>query len=226
VRGSLGMGYRAPDFKELLLHFENPSVGYVVDGNRDLQPETSRSAQGGAEWQARPWLWLSGHAYYNGLHDLIHAVSQPDDGSGTLRFSYGNIGRARTTGLEAHAMVVRGRAGLELGYALTRGRDLDEDRALEGIPAHRFTASARWREPSGLEAFIAAVITGHRPYYMSEDPQRATRSARRVELRARIARRFGGYGGFLGIDNALDAGDANLDRIPPRTLYAGVEMHL
>lgn len=27
------------------------------------------------------------------------------------------------------------------------------------------------------------------------------------------------------IDNALDAGDAALDRIPPRTLYAGVEVH-
>jgi outer membrane receptor for ferrienterochelin and colicins len=227
VRASVGLGYRAPDFKELLLHFENPSVGYVVVGNPDLQPETSRSAQGGAEWQAAPWLWLSASGYYNSLHDLIYAVTEPDDGSGTLRFSYRNIGRARTAGLEGHAMVTRGRAGFELGYALTRARDLDADRPLEAVPQHRVTATARWRDPAiGLDGFAAAVVTGHRPFYLSEDPQRATPSPRRVELRARVAKRFGDYGGYVGVDNLLDAGDADLDRIPPRTFYAGVEIHL
>jgi len=227
VRASGGLGYRAPSFKEMLLHFENPSVGYVVDGNPDLQPETSRNVQGGAEWQARPWLWVSASAYYNGLHDLIAAVTQPDDGSGTLKFSYGNVGRARTAGFDAAAMVTHGRVGLELGYALTRARDLDEDRPLEGIPAQRFTASVRWRDPgTGIDAFAAGVITGHRPFYLSDDPQRATLTGRRVELRARIARRFPhGIGCFVGVDNLLDAGDDNLDRIPPRTLYAGLELH-
>ncbi|HSS02317.1 MAG TPA: TonB-dependent receptor [Kofleriaceae bacterium] len=229
VRASVGMGYRAPDFKELLLHFANPGVGYVVDGNPDLQPETSRSAQAGVEWQARRWLWLwlSASAYVNQLRDLITTVTEPDDGSGTLRFSYGNIGRARTAGLEAYAVATHGRAGLELGYALTRARDLDEERALEGVPAQRFTATARWRDPGGFEAFVAAVVTGHRPFYLSEDPQRATLTRRRLELRARIARRFlQRYGAFAGIDNAADAGDADLDRLPPRTVYAGVELHL
>jgi outer membrane receptor for ferrienterochelin and colicins len=227
VRGSVGMGYRAPDFKELLLHFANPSAGYVVDGNPDLQPETSRSAQAGVEWQAQPWLWLSGSAYLNQLRDLITTVSEPDDGSGTLRFGYGNIGRARTAGAEAYAVATRGRAGLELGYALTRARDLDEKRALEGVPAQRFTVTARWRDPGGFEAFVAAVGTGQRPFYLSEDPQRATLTGRRLELRARIAKRFlQRYGAFVGIDNAADAGDADLDRLPPRTVYAGVELHL
>ncbi|HET9619790.1 MAG TPA: TonB-dependent receptor [Kofleriaceae bacterium] len=227
VRGSVGAGYRAPGFKELLLHFENPSVGYVVDGNPDLAPETSRSAQAGAEWQVTPWLWLSLSGYYNGLRDLITTVSEPDDGAGTLRFGYGNVGRARTAGLESFAVVSHGRAGLELGAALTRARDLDGDRALEGVPMQRFTATARWRDAGhGVDAFAAFVVTGHRPFYLSDDPQQATRTGRRYELRARIARRFaGGLGGFVGVDNAFDAGDANLDRLPPRTLYAGVELH-
>lgn len=228
LRGSVGLGYRAPDFKELLLHFANPGVGYVVDGNPDLGPETSRSVQAGVEWQARPWLWLSANGFYNGLHDLISVVTKPEDGSGMLRFGYDNIGRARTAGVETYAMVTRGRAGLELGYALTRARDLDADRALEGIPPQRFTATLRWRDPSeGFDAFAAVVLTGHRPFYLSDDPQRATLSERRVEIRARVAKRFpGGFGGFLGVDNLLDAGDATLDRLAPRTFYAGVEMHL
>jgi outer membrane receptor for ferrienterochelin and colicins len=228
VRSSLGAGYRAPSFKELLLHFENPSVGYVVDGNPDLAPETSRSAQGGVEWQPRPWLWLSANAFYNGLHDLITAISEPDDGSGMLRFSYGNIGRARTAGLESYATASHGRIGVELGHALTRTRDLDEDRALEGVPAQRMTVTVRWRDAAqGFDAFAAMVLTGHRPFYLSADPQQATLSDRRTELRARVAKRFEhGLGGFLGVDNLLDAGNATLDRIPPRTFYAGLELHL
>jgi hypothetical protein len=86
----------------------------------------------------------------------------------------------------------------------------------------------RWRDAAeGFDAFAAAVLTGHRPFYLSGDPQMATLSDRRTELRARVAKRFAnGLGGFLGVDNLLDAGDATLDRIPPRTFYAGLELHL
>jgi outer membrane receptor for ferrienterochelin and colicins len=227
IRASGGFGYHAPSFKDLLIHFENPGAGYVIDGNPDLQPETSRNLQAGAEWQATPWLWLSGNGFYNALRDLITPVTKPDDGSGMLQFGYGNIGRARTTGVESYAMATHGRAGLELGYALTRARDFESDRALEGIPPHRFTITGRWRDRrNDIDGFAAAVVTGHRPFYLSDDPQRATLTARRFELRARVAKRFpGGIGGFVGVDNLLDAGDADLDRIPPRTVYAGVEFH-
>ncbi len=227
VRSSVGMGYRAPSFKEMLLLFQNPGVGYVIEGNPELEPETSVSVQAGGEWQATDWLWLAGDAYYNRLRDMIFAVVQPADGSGMLRFGYDNIGRARTAGFEAYAIAVHGRAGLELGYALARTRDLDAERPLDGVPAHRFTATLRWRDKTDrFDAFASAVLTGHRPFFISEDPQHATLTPRRVELRARVAKRFSsGLGGFLGIDNALDAGDAELDPIPPRTLYAGVEAH-
>jgi outer membrane receptor for ferrienterochelin and colicins len=229
VRGSTGMGYRAPSFKELYLFFANTGVGYQIEGNPELRPETSISAQAGGEWQAMRWLWLSADAYVNRLRDMIFTVELPDDGSGTRRFRYENIGRARTAGFEVNAIASRGRAALELGWALTRTRDLDEGRALSGIPAQRATLTARWRDRrEGFEAFVAAALTGRRPFYLSvEDPQLATLTDRRVELRARVGKRFrSGVGGFLGIDNALDAGDAGLDRVPPRTLYAGVELHL
>ena len=160
---------------------------------------------------------------------MIVTVALPGDGSGTLRFGYDNLGRAYTTGAEAYAMAVRGRAGLELGYAFAHTRDLDADRALEGVPVHRVTATVRWRDPrSRFEAFATAVATGHRPYYVTTDePRDATLTDRRIEVRARIAKRFSsGLGGFLGVENLLDAGDARLDRIPPRTLHAGIEAHL
>jgi outer membrane receptor for ferrienterochelin and colicins len=228
VRGSVGMGYRAPSFKEMLLLFSNPGAGYVVEGNPDLSPEKSVSVQLGGEWQATSWLWLGADAYVNRLRDMVSVVTLDNGTSDMLRFGYDNIGRARTMGAEAFAMAVRGRAGLELGYAFTRTRDLDAERALEGVPQHRLTATLRWRDKQdGFEAFATGVLTGHRPFYIDEDPQDATLTARRVEVRARISKRFrGGLGGFIGVDNLLNAGDAVLDRLPPRTLYAGVEVHL
>jgi outer membrane receptor for ferrienterochelin and colicins len=225
ARGSVGLGYRAPSFKELLLRFSNEGVGYAVVGNPDLEPETSSGAQAGGEWQATSWLWLSADAHATWLRQMITFTPLPDDGSGVLRFGYVNIERARTIGLETNAVAVHGRAALELGWAMTRSRDLDAGRALEGQPTHRVTVTARWRDPrERLDAFVAAVVTGRRPYYLSIGD---TETERRIELRARIGKRFrSGFGGFLGIDNALDAGDANLDPVLPRTLYAGVEVHL
>lgn len=228
VRGSVGMGYRAPNFKELLLIFENPGVGYVVEGNPDLDPESSINVQGGGEYQAATWLQVGGEAYLNRLRDMIFAVSLPNSDGGMLRFSYDNIGRARTAGFEVYALATHGRAGLELGWATTRARDLDSERPLEGIPANRFTATVRWRDrPQGFDAFVSAVFTGHRPFFLDpDDAQAETLTDRRVELRARVAKRFStGLGAFLGIDNALDAGDAYIDRVLPRTLYAGMEVH-
>jgi outer membrane receptor for ferrienterochelin and colicins len=225
ARTSTGMGYRAPSFKEMLLLFQNPGAGYLVEGNPMLEPETSVSVQAGVEWQATSWLALYGDGYLNRLRDMIFVVSLPADG--TRRFGYANIGRARTAGAEAYAIATHGRAGAELGYALTRTRDLDADRPLEGIPAHRASATLRWRDKrEGFEAFTSAVLTGHRPFDLADDPQQTTSTPRRIEVRAHVAKRFSsGLGGFMGVENLLDAGDAELDRIPPRTLYAGVEAH-
>ncbi len=224
VRGSAGMGYRAPNFKELLLLFSNPGVGYVVEGNPDLTPERSVSVQAGGEWRVASWLQLSADTYFNQLRDMISFQLLPMSTMGD-RFSYENIGRARTYGGEAYAIAAYGRAGLELGGAVTRSKDLSDDSDLQGIPRHRATITARWRdERDGVDAFAAAVFTGQRPLYLGVDLE-PTLTARRWELRARVAKRFrNGLGGFLGVDNLLDTGSA-LDRVPPRTIYAGIEIH-
>ena len=223
-RASLGTGYRAPSFKELLLQFENSGAGYVVEGNRDLRPESAVNVQGSVGYQHRG-VSVSAEAFLNRLRDMISFTSQPDDGSGTLRFSYGNIGRARTGGMELSAQVSRGRAAAELGYALTLSRDFDAGRALEGVPQHRVAATVRWFDKAqGFEGFATAIITGPRPLYLSADAMVATNTPTRVDVSGRMAKRFSaGYGAFVGVDNLLNAGDLKLDRILPRTLYAGMD---
>ncbi len=226
TRASVGFGFRAPSFKDLLLRFENPGAGYVVEGNPMLRPETSVSGQLGGEWWAHDAVWLAAGVFDHELTDLIAAVTVDAGGAGgPQRFSYDNIGRARSSGAELAAAITRGRAALELGWAWTRAVDREAGRRLEGVPAHRASVAVRWRDPAeGLDALVEATVTGARPYYLTDDPQAATLTARRSEVRARVARRFaGGLTAFLGVDNLLDAGDDHLDVIAPRTLYAGAE---
>jgi outer membrane receptor for ferrienterochelin and colicins len=225
TRGSLGFGFRAPGFKELYLRFENPGVGYVVDGNPDLDPETSWSAQGGAEWRARRWLYLGASGFYNDIDDLITAVTKSEGGVGApIVFSYDNIGRARTMGGELTVALRRGRLGVEAGYAYTAARDMVNERRLGGVPAQRAMFGVRWRDPGeGFEASTEAAVTGGRPFYMDDTDQDPFLTDVRVDVRARVAKTFAKrLTCFLGVDNVLDAGDATYDPIAPRTVYVGV----
>lgn len=90
-----------PCSKSLLLLFENAAVGYVVDGNLSLRPETSNSYNLGIESSPRPWLTLSGNFYRNDLRNLIQPLLvQSASSTGPQRFSYGNIAAAYTQGVE------------------------------------------------------------------------------------------------------------------------------
>lgn len=222
TRASLGLGYRAPSFKEQLLRFENPGAGYVVIGNPDLAPETSRSLQGGAEWRPAGWAWTAANLFVNDLTDLITAVTRSDGGPGMpVQFSYANVGRARTAGVELSAAVARGRLRAELGYAYTYTRDLEAGVPLDGMPAHRVAGALRWRDAGeGLTAVAEVALTGARPYQVADG---MTAADARVDLRARVARRFGEQLElYVGAENLLGAGDAGFDPIAPRTLYAGI----
>jgi outer membrane receptor for ferrienterochelin and colicins len=220
TRASVGFGFRAPGFKELYLDFENPGVGYVVTGNPDLDPETSQSAQLGAEWRASEHVSLGVSAYWNEIDDLITSVTVPPAEDGTLRFTYGNIGEARTRGGEATVGLRFGHLGLDLGYAFTDARDLVADRDLQNIPRHRASAGARWRDTDrGIDASVDGTVTSERPIYSGE---MVTDVDGRFDLRARVARTFEKrYALFVGADNLLDGGDATFDPIPPRTFYVG-----
>src|SRR5262245_52747694 len=75
LRASYGRGFRAPSFQELLLRFENPTVGYVVAGNPDLGAETSHGFDAGVTWAAREWLDLGATFFRNDLTNMIAIVS-------------------------------------------------------------------------------------------------------------------------------------------------------
>ncbi len=224
VRASAGLGYRAPSFKELYLRFENPGVGYVVEGNPDLQPETSRAVS--VDFTARPtrFLALEASAAFNQLRDQITEVGGMPDAAGTLRFTYGNIARARIMDAEVHAalLLLETRLRVEAGFAVTHARDLDADAKLYGVPPWRTQLAVRWRDEAlGLGADLEGSMTGPRRYPGADGD---VDTDNRFDTRARVAKSFmdEALSVFLGVDNLLDEGDSNYDPLAPRTAYLGI----
>jgi len=226
VRGSVGTAFRAPSFREQLLRFANPSAGYVVEGNPDLSPERSfqTSASIAVEDADVGSIMVSG--YYNLIDDLI-AIGTISEEPGNLRFGYVNVLEATTRGGEVSGSIVLGPADLSLSYTFTDAIDRTLDRLLEGRARHRGTANLGVKTSGGGTRVTGrTAVVGPRIFYSDAlDPDATvTEAPAYVELDARaqqaLSKRFAL---FAGVDNILDAGDA--DRLPltPRLFYAGVD---
>lgn len=227
LRASHGWGFRAPSFQELLLRFENTSAGYVVDGNPDLGPETSRGTMTSVEWRPSSALRLALGGFHNDVDGLITAAPRSTGPGGTL-FSYVNVARATTLGADL-TIAWRPWRPLELRgtYALLGTRDVARDRPLDGRPVHRGTVSVNLDEPrTRLSGAIRAAIGGKRAYFTDAPDGQTLRTTApaTVQLDARL-----GWGVtravevHVGVDNVLDTRDAFL-ALMPRTVYAGLRL--
>jgi len=224
LRADVGVGYRAPGFKELYLRFENQSVGYVVVGNPELEPERSIGTRAGVDWRPLAELKASLTVFRHDVSDLVLSVGV-DDGD----FSYVNVDSATSQGVELRlSLGPWSGLGLELGYGFTDARDDATDAQLQGRARHRASAAVTWRERDwGTTATARLAVTGTRPVADPNLTGEATDADPFATLDARLAQRLGdlGLSLFVGVDNALDAGDA-LTPLRPRMFYAGLSAHL
>jgi outer membrane receptor for ferrienterochelin and colicins len=231
LRASYGWGFKAPDFRELYLLFENPSAGYLVEGNTELKPERSQNIGASVEVRPHRSLWLSLQGFYNLLEDRIDTVLTPATEIGPQRFRYRNVNSALSRGLIA-SVSVSPMAGLklDLGYELTDARTRGAGtRRLSGLPAQRATAALRYRAPSvGFETSWRGSFVGPRPFYQDVDgdgdeEQRDSYGYASVDVR--VAQRIGyGFTSYLMGENLLDAGDPEFLALTPRTFSGGVEL--
>jgi outer membrane receptor for ferrienterochelin and colicins len=234
LRATYGMGFRAPSFQELLLRFENPSVGYVVNGNPSLGPERSHGVDLSAEWTPLPELVLGAAYYRNDLEGMIATVTVSDDPVNGTLFSYANLRAAYTQGVEARLAATPLRwLRVLAGYAFLDTRDQAADRPLENRPAHRVTASANVdHRETGLGANARFALSMDRVVFLDDDgdgieTRRALEPIAQLDLRvswAFLERLVPGRSEHqdleisLGVDNVLDAGDAYL-ALRPRTYW-------
>lgn len=124
---SIGNGFKAPDFRQLYLDFTNAAAGnYSVFGSaeaqkvigqlnslgqigalysnyyllKSLQPESSTGVHLSWDWAPTPKTFISVQAFRNDIKNLIEVQQVGSYVSGAQIFSYLNIGRAFTNGLE------------------------------------------------------------------------------------------------------------------------------
>ena len=124
IRTSYGQGFRAPDFKDLYLDFSNPTSGYQVLGNLDLQPESSGNWNLGVEYQFKSALLGRVHLYRNNLNNLIEAERIGESVLGGSKFQYFNVSEAFTEGVEVEVSTRSiGGFSATIGYAYLNGED-------------------------------------------------------------------------------------------------------
>lgn len=227
LRASLGAGFRAPSFQELLLRFENPGVGYVVEGNPALRPEHSRGLNLSADWEVNDGLLVSASAYRMDLQELITIVTLQEATPDTpTRFGYENTSRAATQGVELSSRVrLFPSVWLDAAYTLADARDLDTGLPLEGRAMHRATArlTIRYRRLN-LDGSVGGALVGPRAFRELTGPAPLRWTPPYANADARISWRPWPFAGvYLYGTNLLGAGNPRDLPLAPRGLHAGLE---
>lgn len=132
LHASYGAGFKAPDFRQLYLHFvNNAGNGYSIYGAAEfslaelqrrqaagfiadilpaasqitkLKPETSNGINVGARWQACKSVAVDMNLFRNDISNLIIFVPVATHNNGAQIFSYMNVNRAFTQGGEVNIL--------------------------------------------------------------------------------------------------------------------------
>jgi outer membrane receptor for ferrienterochelin and colicins len=159
VKGSVGYGFKAPDFRQLYFDFTNSTVGYTVLGynavidkineldaqgqianivvplsnfDNELQPENSISINVGADYNPTSKLKFSINAFRNNINDLIDTRVIANKTNGQNVFSYFNVNEVYTQGLEFNSTFkLNNQLKFSGGYQLLFAKDKEAERAFE-----------------------------------------------------------------------------------------------
>ena len=230
LRAVVGRGFRAPSFKELAWDFANVSAGYTVQGNPDLEPETSWNVTGGVEWAPSAAVSLGLEGYTNRIENLIESSFIGNNPAGLLVYSPRNFSDARTRGVEATAA---GRLGLweaRAEYVLLDARSLDDDMPLDRRARHSGRLRLARTIPGildGVLTHVTAHVTGDAPLVGFDEEGAAAvvgTQERLVSLDAQITLQLPrALLLSVGVDNLLDHRPQGWQSVLERRFRVGLE---
>lgn len=141
VRFGWGQGYRVPNLKERFFEFDHSQNGYVVKGNRQLQPEQSNSIQLGWVLTKSGAFSVDINFFHNKLKDAIEtALAAPAaiENDFVAQYLYVNVGRAQTRGGELNASFVLSETiNWKFAYTYLESEDLTTGNHLAKRPRHQ-----------------------------------------------------------------------------------------
>lgn len=153
LKVSGGRGYKAPDIRQQYLNFTNTLIGYSVFGAnvaveklteleytgqlqsysipkekiKNLVPEKSWSANAEVEIKPIPGkLTISANYFRNQISDLIDAIQTATKTNGGLVYTYFNLNKVYTQGVEANInyQILKG-LNVSVGYNFVDAKDYD-----------------------------------------------------------------------------------------------------
>jgi vitamin B12 transporter len=168
LRGAWAQGFRAPTINDLF--FPDTTGGLCPPfGNPALEPERSESWEAGVDqhaWQRRVRARLT--YFQNRFRDLITVVAVPPTAAGLAAgfdvcFQGGNVGRARTEGVEV-SLELEPVAWLllEANYTFTDARNETTDTELVRFARHRWNARVTVSPTRRLTLFLQALVASSR----------------------------------------------------------------
>lgn len=157
LRASWGSGFRAPSFDELY----SPGYFGFYAGNPLLQPERSRSLEGGLEFTPAPEHRFSLSAWHTRVRNLIAF-----DG---INFAAINVDRATLDGAELSYRFVRGRWSAGTAITVQNPRDDDTGLALLRRPRRKIAADAHYDLGNGWDVSVDGLAASLRQDYGSSD---------------------------------------------------------
>ncbi|MDD7884765.1 TonB-dependent siderophore receptor [Flavivirga sp. 57AJ16] len=159
LKSSIGYGFKAPDFRQLYFDFSNTTVGYTVlgyntvttaipvlqsqgqianmtipisDFEGTLNPENSIGINLGIDYNLSSRLKFGLNFFRNKINDLIDTRVIANKTNGQNVFSYYNVNKVYTQGLEFNtAWRPTNRFKISGGYQLLFAKDTDAEKAFE-----------------------------------------------------------------------------------------------
>ena len=138
IRASWGQGFRAPNFQNLYLDFTNPTAGYQVLGNPNLDPEYSNSWNLNMTFRESKNIYrFQSQIYRNDLTNLIEAEVIGKSAAGGSQYQYKNIASAFTAGIDtSFSIQVFEWLNFQFGHAFLRAKNKETGLDLLGRSQH------------------------------------------------------------------------------------------
>jgi len=159
LKGSVGYGFKAPDFRQLYFDFTNATVGYTIlgynavataipqleaqgqianlmvpisDFKGELNPETSVSINIGADYKLSAALKFNINVFRNNINGLIDTRIIANKTNGQNIFSYYNVNEVYTQGLEFNTVwKPNSQFKISGGYQLLFAKDKEAESAFK-----------------------------------------------------------------------------------------------
>jgi len=163
-RAGIGQSYRVPNLKERFYIFDHSALGYMVLGNKELNPETADSINSSLTFNttfADNFVDLRSDIsmHYSKTEDLIDSVIDPQQSAetGLSIYQYKNISEAKVYGVDISTELTFNQWKTQLNYSYLTSEDENNKRLLSR-PRHQVKFNINYDiDVYGIELIAYAV---------------------------------------------------------------------